>query len=190
MDDELIKYALGEFAAGRGVEMSVPTDTGLRRLVLIPSVLYKASTVIELLIAFEGAGVFFYDGSFPLNAFKLISHGFPYAVAEQVAELIRALMPCRDRRRTPLLLGAPTKNKTGKKPSQPKKAKSNDNSAAASKVPPSTRPRTRRGNTAASPRKPKRISRMVKEGRKHLERGGQGRGAKGQTGRNAKGGPR
>lgn len=64
-----------------------------RRLVLMPPMLVTCEDDgYELMIAFERGGVVFYDGTYPLTQFKLVSAGFDFHSAQLIAGLIADIM--------------------------------------------------------------------------------------------------
>jgi len=94
--DEGLAALAAQFQDTGQVAMADPSG---RRLFIInvASLLGKPA----VLLAHEGNGSMVFDFDRPLNAFRLISVGFPIEVAEQAANLLALLFPATKRLTTP-----------------------------------------------------------------------------------------
>lgn len=66
-------------------------DTNGRRLLLTSTELLGLPGN-QILLAYEGKGVIFFELDRPLNRFRLLSHGFPEKVADSICSLVNAVV--------------------------------------------------------------------------------------------------
>lgn len=104
MDEEILQNVRDALLNDEAADLLVESPDGNRRLMLIPSHLWKGKET-ELLIVLESYGSIFYKPGDTLTAFKLLAHGFPFHIAGKIVELFLALFPpppalpvCRTRR--------------------------------------------------------------------------------------------
>lgn len=84
---EAATTVMGRFAQGLGATL----DRDGQRIYLVPEGLVQDGGR-GLVIAVEGRGAFCYDGTTPLNPFRLVKAGFPMLVAENLSEFINRLV--------------------------------------------------------------------------------------------------